>query len=415
MEHRFHSHTYTKRFVDMENRNDNTSNNGDENKECCSHSIHKDYIQYFSYNGVTASFIYTPIKAWEIGLPSLLLTLHKWIVPSSEPTLEEIKLIAQSGYGVYAKIYDELAHLSEAGEFPLLPTLKIALNRDQLYFREKVSCVQTVLSEQLINIYDVYDSLLVVKKTLADSIDLWSSKLVEAANQNRNSYAIKQTPPLETVVPIDSGTICTEDFHPESPVPLERPVSDLEITTKNDEDIDTKSELSPVKQQQNDITPLRDDRKSVKMKLLELLPSEKPTNYCIISPFPTNEHYCLPVGKFPVLVHSQDLSSVIAYSLVSNEYTISLDAQQSNAIAVVTNTNTPSPNVKRKSQDGSIDTDETITNKDTTDKKSKSTSHIDIYFQVIHSIIGTTYNKKKYITSSVSFKIMSLIIHSLCN
>lgn len=64
---------------------------------------------------------------------------------------------------------------------------------------------------------------------------------------------------------------------------------------------------------------LAHDKKSVKTILRDLLPNEK-TIQPLPSPIAINEHLWLPIGNVPVLVHDQDFSSVIAYSLASFDY-----------------------------------------------------------------------------------------------
>lgn len=44
LELRFHGHSYTRRVIEENDEN------------ICNHSLHRDYIQYFTYNGIVASF-----------------------------------------------------------------------------------------------------------------------------------------------------------------------------------------------------------------------------------------------------------------------------------------------------------------------------------------------------------------------
>lgn len=398
LEHRFHSHAYKRRTVDLidnkENTNDMQFVEASKSNQQCPHSMHRDHVQYFSYNGIVASFVYTPIEVWEIGLPPLILKLHTPLIRDCLAVLEEIKSFAQAGYEVYAKIYDKLAQYSSDVEFPMLASLKNILNRDQFAFREKVAIVQTRLTEKPVSMYDISDAMLVVKKTLADDIDLWNLKLNEAAVQARSTYSTKAD-----TVPVDAGTICTEDLRPDSP-PVGAGETDISSDSVQREESEptvdaaprdrqsSSGDSSPVKPH-SEVTPLKEttDKKSVKTLLRELLPSDKHAISVLQSPLPSNEHYGLTTGIFPVLVHDQDLSSVIAYSLMSNEFKKALEKMHTgftasnDASATVA---TPSPNVKRKSHDGSIDSDdkESATSKDTTDKKFQPSRHIEVASQV---------------------------------
>lgn len=421
LEHRFHSHAYKRRTVDLidnkENTNDMQFVEASKSNQQCPHSMHRDHVQYFSYNGIVASFVYTPIEVWEIGLPPLILKLQAPLIRDYLAVLEEIKSFAQAGYEVYAKIYDKLAQYSSDVEFPMLASLKNILNRDQLAFREKVAIVQTRLTERPVSMYDINDAMLVVKKTLADDIDSWNLKLNEAAAQARSTYSTKAD-----IVPVDAGTICTEDLRPDSPSVgageteitadtaqsgrEESVANALAVGRKDSANLDgtprdrqsSSGDSSPVKPH-SEVTPLKEttDKKSVKTLLRELLPSDKHVISVLQSPLPLNEHYSLTTGIFPVLVHDQDLSSVIAYSLMTNEYKKALEKMHSGfsvSSDAAATTATPSPNVKRKSHDGSIDSDEKesttakdTTDKITTDKKFQSSRHIEVAFQVSLNIV----------------------------
>lgn len=409
LEHRFHSHAYKRRTVDLIDNKENTNDmhfiEASKSNQQCPHSMHRDHVQYFSYNGIVASFVYTPIEVWEIGLPPLILKLQTPLIRDCLAVLEEIKSFAQAGYEVYAKIYDKLAQFSSDVEFPMLASLKNILNRDQFAFREKVAIVQTRLTERPVSMYDINDAMLVVKKTLADDIDIWNVKLNEAAVQARSTYSTKAD-----TVPVDAGTICTEDLRPDSPSVgaaeteftsdgvhsgrEESVASALVVGRKDSVNLDgapkdrqsSSGDSSPVKPH-SEVTPLKEttDKKSVKTLLRELLPSDKHVISGLQSPLPSNEHYGLTTGVFPVLVHDQDLSSVISYSLMSNEYIKALEKMHStNSSDAAASVATPSPNVKRKSHDGSIDSDdkESMSSKDTTDKKIQSSKHIELNFQV---------------------------------
>lgn len=366
-----------------QNTNETLSEDFNEDKRKCKHSLHKDHVQYFSYNGIVASFMYTPIEVWEIGLPSLILTLNKLKpIENTAPWVDDIKRFAPQGYDVYAKIFDKLALFSNDGEFPMLNSLKKQLNQDQSQFREKVSVVQTLLADAGPSPYELNDSMLIAKRILSETIDQWMPRLHEAATQSRTNIAAKQ----EIPVIVDSGTICTEDLRPD----LDTLVHDVEVTADQAEEHrrNSKQDISDIREKlsSSDSSPNKqaiespppkdaNDKKSVKTLLRELLPLDK-SLYTLTSPLPINEHHTLPIGQFPVLVHDQDHSSIIAYALVSTDYKRMLDSQTCGYISD-TNSN-HSPNVKRKSQDGSIDTDDKESVKEN-DKKAKC-DHIDISF-----------------------------------
>lgn len=390
LELRFHGHAYKRRIVDTtdskQNSDETLSLDLEHNKAKCTHSLHKDHVQYFSYNGIVASFMYTPIEVWEIGLPSLILTLKKLKpIENTAPFVDDIKNFALQGYDVYAKIFDKLAQFCNDGEFPLLNSLKKQANRDQSHFRDKVGIVQTLLTEPGLNPYDISDAMLIAKRVLAETIEQWMPKLHEAATQSRTNFAAKQEVPLV----VDSGTICTEDLRPDSDplvhdveVPSDPPEVHRRNSKQDNVDVREKTSSSPMDSSPNkqsmESPPSKDvnDKKSVKTLLRELLPLDK-SLYTLTSPLSINEHHTLPVGQFPVLVHDQDHSSIIAYALVSSDYKRLLDGQHCGYSSDTNSSN--SPNVKRKSQDGSIDSDDKESVREN-DKKTKCDLHVELSF-----------------------------------
>lgn len=202
---------------------------------------------------------------------------------------------------------------------------------------------------------------------------------------------------------IDSGTICTEDFRsdPESPMDstksivfLSREVSvdsENSITQKSSATDGASSSMSTIPPT-NSVTE-RDpksstssDKKSVKTILRELLPSEKPIQP-LQSPIPTSEHLLLPIGCVPVLIHDQDLSSVIAYTLASFDYKAKLE-------------NSKLCDIHRKSYDANTDTEDVsmpAANSRESEKEKKSKliqNHIEMNFQDVTS--STQFTCKVY-------------------
>lgn len=309
--------------------------------------------------------------------------------------LEDIKNFALKGYDVYANIYDRIAVLSNDGDFPMLPTLKLLINRDQQLFKKRVEVVQTLLIEKFVNPYDINDAMLMVKRTLAESIELWGPRLHEASIQ------IKNIVKLELPLQIDSGTICTEDLLITNSEGDRKSIENKELSvqtnliTENVNSIDDvlKSEDSVLsKSQETDLVTQADrsskeiyDKKTLKSILSQILPSTGSSN-TLPTPLSSHEYHNLPLGLFPTLVHDQDLSSIIAYSLISPEYKKSL-GNLNNSSGNTSDVNS-SPNLKRKCNDNP-DTDEKDSN---FEKKNKSLSHMEIMFHEN----STSFNCKIY-------------------
>lgn len=380
LELRFHGHAYKRRQI-----SDDTNSN-------CQHSLHKDHIQYFSYKGIVASFMYTPIEVWETDLPSL--TIHfKANRTLLEPLLilEECKKFAMKGYEIYAQIYERIAHLSSDAEFAQLPNLKIMVNRDQLTFKQRVEIVQTLLTEKVPKYYEICDAMLMVKRSLAESIELWGTRLQEASVQSRNVAHLKSEI-ISHPQPVDSGTICTEDLK----------VEDIDIIEEKSENIKTVELVAPLNEESVKVDPVDKlttvdggnnskfkfdtkellDKKSVRNILSQFLPSN--VNIITIpSPLPPNEHHTLPLGLFPILVRENDLGSIIAYSLMSSDYKKAMETSITSS-GYISDANN-SPILKRKSMhEGFMDSEseKEATKNESNDKNQRNnkSNHIELVF-----------------------------------
>lgn len=442
LELRFHGHAYRCRDLKCD-ESDSTSAKSD-TESICTHSLHRDHVQFFSYNGTVASFCYAPVEVWEISLPSLqiLLKIHQ----ANDPValLVDIKHFSARGYEIFATIYDRLAQLLCDVEFPLLSSLKRTLNNDQLLFREKVGVIQALVKEPTVNVYEFDDAVFTMKKTLADSIEAWQQRLADASVQYRaicasaaksesTNAVASVTPPIQQNTlerkfckqnlyfhlkhfkksvaliqigepvegpSVDSGTICTEDFRSEAESPMDISKSNVflsrEVSVDSENSVTQKisttdaANSSPITNniiERETKSSTSSDKKSVKTILRELLPSEK-TVQPLQSPIPSNEHLSLSIGCVPILVHDQDFSSVIAYCLASNDYKRKLDSLSF-------------CDIHRKSYDATTDTEDASTpaasssKESEKEKKSKATqTHVEMNFQDLTS--ATQFTCKVY-------------------
>lgn len=367
LELRFHGHAYKKRSV--------VDDSGVFAKSNCQHSLHRDYVHQFTYRGVAAKFQYTPLETWEIALPLLTLSLHPPKAFNRFEVLEEVKHFSMKGHEVYTRIHERIADLATEDEnSPLVSNLKAILSKDQFIFKQHVEIIQTLLTENKASPYDISDALLMSKRVLAESIEQWGPRLHEIAIAQK--IAAKQAHDAGTHHTIDAGTICTEDLRAEH--------SDLSPTTttqsldtprqilneeSNENTTNTNEALTNVTDKSaNDVhfvmptiaTIPSSDKKTIKKMLTQLLPSTGPVNL-LQSPFSSLEHYTLPLGAFPMVVHDLDFSSIIAFCLTSKEYKRILSAlanqQQGSSDTTSISSNSgmnvyPSPHVKRKSQEG---------------------------------------------------------------
>lgn len=338
LELKFHGHSYKRRNIE-----DTASNN-------CQHSIHRDHIQYFSSNGVIVSFIYTPAEIWKIKLPCLALRLKSPELIDKKIYGEKIKSFSIKGYEVYAKIHEKLANLSTDVESPMLTSLKKVLHRDQLIFKHRVEIVYTLLAEGEVNANEINDAIFLMHKELADSIELWGPRLNEAVIQTKNSQKTESFHQLDEI----SEPVNEFDFDLDSP-----------MMSKSSEELHCEKREKV-------------DKKMIKRLLSTLLPSSSDQNI-LTSPFSQFDHFCLPTGQLPILVHDQDLSSIIAYTLMSYDYKKSFEnlfAQQAD-----TNMSNSSPSLKRRNQsDCSLEVDEKD-NVTGTEKKKLISNHVEVVMQ----------------------------------
>lgn len=342
LELKFHGHSYTRRNIED---NEITSH--------CQHSVHRDHIQYFSSNGVIVSFIFAPVEIWEIKQPELTLQLKSPELIDKKVYGEKIKSFSVKGYEVYAKIHEKLAYLSTDVESPMLASLKKVVHRDQLIFKHRVEVVYTLLGSNEVYSTEINDAMLMMHKELADSIELWGPRLNEATIQSKFTQKSDSAHPVEALEEADDD------------------INDLELDL--DSDMMTKSADGLHVDKKEKI-----DKKMIKRLLSNLLPSSSDQNP-LVSPFSPNEHFTIPTGQFPILVHDQDLSSIIAYSLMSYDYKKSLENLIAPPIDSAANN---SPSLKRRNQSqASVETDEKdgLTSKEPPDKKKQGSNHVEIH------------------------------------
>lgn len=300
LELKFHGHSYKRRHMA------DGSPEHQLDRKPCNHSLHKDYIQYFSSNGVAVSFMYNSVEIWEIKLPQVYIQLKPPQVIDNKLYVEKIKNLSQRGYEIYAKIHEKMANMATEVESPIQVNLKKALGSDQLNFKYRVGAVQTLLTEKIVYSDEIGDAIMAARKELADSIELWGPRLNEAVLQSK--HPIK----LESSTSIESAQICTEDLAAGDDLAKEMP---LNLEASDSEILEETIECG-----NSQHVARRVDKTTIKKILYTLLPSSSNDVNMLPSPFSPNEHYGLQTGLVSVLVNDQDLSSVIAYSLASHEY-----------------------------------------------------------------------------------------------
>lgn len=353
LELRFHGHAYKKRLLEDVSTRESTT------PQKCEHSLHRDYIHYFTYRGVGAKFMYTPVEVWEIGLPSLILYLKLPKPLHQFDVLEDVKDFSMKGHEVYSKIYERIADTATEDEtLPILISLKTMLSKDQFLFKQHIEIVQTLLTDKSALSYDLNDALFMAKRVLAESIEFWDPRLHELSaiqkGINKQDSSLQQQQHHN----IDSGTICTEDLRTDGIEALHSSETKPPIHVPQSEDIpeleQTQANVSIEKLPNLVVSSSAStDKKSIKKMLSNLLPSTAHISL-LQSPINPQEHFTLPLGIFPVLVRDNDLSSIIAYCLSSTDYRKTIDNLGVINVNIQLQNDAPanSPNTKRKSQEG---------------------------------------------------------------
>jgi 1-phosphatidylinositol-3-phosphate 5-kinase len=175
-------------------------------------------------------------------------------------------------------------------------------------------------------------------------------RLQDAAIQSRTHQQ-----KLEQQISIDNGQICTEDLKTDTEEkataiivenePHAESTTEQPATLSENTDGGVMSKVEEVSPQavisEKDYERPSSDKKLKNLLSQFLLPTGN--SHALPSPLPNNHHFLLPLGVMPILVIENDISSVIAYSLMSNDYIKALEALEQDAGA--------SPNTKTKSQD----------------------------------------------------------------
>ncbi|KAL7737544.1 hypothetical protein ACLKA6_007669 [Drosophila palustris] len=344
LEMRFHGHAYRRR-PPTESMAEQTNP--------CEHSLHRDYVHHFSFRGVGAKFQYTSVEVWEPELPSVTLQLELPKPFIGIQVQEDIKSFSIRGHEVYTRIHERIADLAteEEENSPLVSRLKATLTKDQFQFKQKVEIVHTLLTEREVNSYDIRDALVMAKRALAESIELWAPRLHEI-EQLTQKHA-KQSHH------IDAGTICTEELRPEQ---LEQELAKSRATNQQQLDSATecpRTEDTPEAERKLTVDQMlastvnvnADNKKSIKSRLLTLRQTTNSQANPLQSPFSAQEHLTLPLGSIPLEVHENDLSSVIAYGLTSAEYQRAIAALNADEAAANGGDANSSPLPKHKQLD----------------------------------------------------------------
>ncbi|CAG9857457.1 unnamed protein product [Phyllotreta striolata] len=290
----------------------------------CSHSLHQDHYQYFGYKNYVATFKYTAITIWEISLPPRSIEVHLDSGKLHRQLVDDVKSTAQKGHDFFVSISEKL----KAEETELNGSLRQILAKEQANFKQSIDDLQMKLTspslerkpfdekEVHLSYWKLSDTLTRLKRSLVEIVEMWNGRLSDFITRKKDSNDKKKEK--------------TEDS-------TEIQISSEEKETKKIPNDYTESEscTSSIESCQNENTtnnqPAEDstdgkketDKKTVKNILSNLLQLPSNSN-SLPAPFPLNEHY-LADSSIPVVVIENEPSSIVAYTLASQEYAKLLD------------------------------------------------------------------------------------------
>lgn len=197
--------------------------------------------------------------------------------------------------------------------------------------------------------FEINDAILLAQKELADSIELWGPKLNEAEIQSKLPQKHESSPHLD-------------DF-------------DVKVD-QIDVDIDT-----PTKSSSDDNQNDKKEKITIKKLLTSLLPSNSDQN-SLPSPFSSQEHF-LPPGQFPILVNESDVSSMIAYALMSHDYKKKVEVMFNEQNVMEENTPKSSQTQKKSTPRESIrsESDDKDSKDSSFEKKKVTSNHVEVTVQ----------------------------------
>lgn len=260
----------------------------------CTHHLHQEQVHYFAFNNIVASFIYTPIKLYEICIPST--TLKKSSSTFDKHGLfDEVKKWSLMGQEVFSTVLEKL-HSNQNDVS--MSTLQPLLVKDQANLKQKVDDIQLKLTDKEVmnNLWDLEDSIVKLKRAVVESVNNWNTRLLKTKQKNKST---------------DSSKSLLTDIVEGTPTP----------------DSTTEYVFDSEESDESDV----DDSDSVKAKvprmkaiLSQLLPTNVPS-LPINSLVESQQHHTLALGcSVPVVVYEQEPSSIISYALSSNEYQVQL-------------------------------------------------------------------------------------------
>lgn len=199
--------------------------------QLCTHSLHHDHYQYFANKQLVAIFEYTPIVVWEVALPSLVINVQDEATSVSS-VVDQIKIIAVTGYGIYSNILEKLFALQEECSGTscedAVSNMIVLQKHETALFREKIEHVQLrltspTLESMQINVsqniqgsdnkdicnfmWKISDQVTALKYHITEAVQVWNTRIQDFINRKKEEKPPSKT--YQTSKSVESGASST--------------------------------------------------------------------------------------------------------------------------------------------------------------------------------------------------------------
>lgn len=199
----------------------------------CPHPLHTEHFHYFGCRDLVASFKYAPVALKEILLaqPAIAISLEANLLPL---LIEEIRLVAQYGHGLYAAIGEWLKALTAECTGTKLESQVVAMVEQQMQeksrFRKRVEEVQLMLTSPNLahptspgsseeSLWLIADHEVLLKRIIADTVCSWNTRLQEiVAAKKKEDKSSASKPSHRNSQSVENETVETKPPPPAPPV-----------------------------------------------------------------------------------------------------------------------------------------------------------------------------------------------------
>ena len=199
----------------------------------CPHPLHTEHFHYFGCRDLVASFKYAPVVLKEIVLaqPAIAISLEANLLPQ---LIEEIRLVAQYGHGLYAAIGEWLKALTAECTGTKLESQIVTMVDQQMQersrFRKRVEEVQLMLTSPNLqqatspgsgeeSLWLIADHEVLLKRIIADTVWSWNIRLQEVvAAKKKEDKSSASKPSQRNSQSIDSEVVEAKPLPPAPPI-----------------------------------------------------------------------------------------------------------------------------------------------------------------------------------------------------